>query len=556
MSLRLIITFIIALLALTPTQAKKKKSKEAAIPVVVRTSRLSTNDQARYDYFFQGAMIRLAANDFSSAFELLNHCQDIDPEAPETYFYLGKVYQVMGKDSMQVAMMKKAAELQPSNDDYKEALVPVYINNNEIDKAADVIEQIVAKTPERTDMLQLLLNIYNYQKDYPRCLTTLSRLETQEGQTEEYTMAKVQIYTKMNDDKKAYKELQSLVDNHPLDLNYRVMMGNWLLGKNRKKEALKEYQTVLAEEPENESALLSLMDYYRSEGNDSLAIKQREELIFSERTQHETRMLLIKQFIAESHNTVDSVKIIPLLDRVLTTKQSGTDMLELKYAYMSQKNMSDSLTIPVLYQILDKAPDNASARFTLIEKAWANQDSKEMIRLAEPALQFNPDEWSFSYFLGVAYYLDKDEQKCVEALENGTKHLDSSKNKTLATEMYALLGDALHSLDRSKDAYEAYEKCLALDPDKVECLNNYAYYLSEEGGDLDKAAAMSLKTIKAEPSNSTYLDTYAWILYRQGRYEEAKIYIDMAIKYMDQSVVNDEIVKHQQAIDSKLKPKK
>ena len=40
---------------------------------------------------------------------------------------------------------------------------------------------------------------------------------------------------------------------------------------------------------------------------------------------------------------------------------------------------------------------------------------------------------------------------------------------------------------------------------------------------------MSVKTIQAEPTSATYLDTYAWILFLEGRYEEAKMYIDQAI---------------------------
>ena len=66
-------------------------------------------------------------------------------------------------------------------------------------------------------------------------------------------------------------------------------------------------------------------------------------------------------------------------------------------------------------------------------------------------------------------------------------------------------------------------------PENVPALNNYAYYLSLERRDLDRAEEMSYKTIKAEPKNATYLDTYAWILFEKGRYDEARIYIDDAL---------------------------
>ena len=53
---------------------------------------------------------------------------------------------------------------------------------------------------------------------------------------------------------------------------------------------------------------------------------------------------------------------------------------------------------------------------------------------------------------------------------------------------------------------------------------------------------MSYKTVKAEPKNSTYLDTYAWILFEKGKYAEAKIYIDDAMKNGGEE--SDVIVEH------------
>ena len=509
---------------------------------------------SRYDYFFQGAMIKMNSGDYAAAMDLLLFCRELNPDAAETYFFLSDLYDRQGNDSLKMVMMKRAAELQPDNITYKEALVPIYLKNEELDKAAAVMEDIVAETPERTDMLNVLLQIYNYQKDNDRALNTIDRLVVQEGETEQLAMAKVQMYNQMGDDKHALKALKQLVDNHPLDLNYRVMLGNWLLGKDRRKEALKEYQAVLNEEPDNENALMSMMDYYRTVGQDSLADQQRASLILSPKTQQDTRILLIKQYIRASEQAqVDSTVVLNFFDRVLAQKQTDTKMLELKLAYMTMKQMPADSLRTVLTQILDMQPEHAQARFQLIQMAWEKQDANEMIRLAKPAQQYNPDEWSFSYFLGVGYFLNDQTAECVDALETAAAHVDESKQKNLAVEMYALLGDALHKTGNSKKAFEAYENCLRLDPDHISCLNNYAYYLSEENRDLDRAVTMSLKTIKAEPNNATYLDTYAWILFMQGRYEEAKIYIDMAIKNLDDTQDNTAIIDHLKQIEAHIK---
>lgn len=538
--------------------ALKRYTLHIAVMVLMLSNMAgSARADSRYDYFFQGAMVRISAGDYSGARDLLLHCRDINPEASETYFFLADCYESAGQDSLKMVMLTRAAEIDPDNVTYKEALLPILLQNNELDKATAYMEGMVHDTPERTDLLNILLQIYNYQKDTKRALETLNRLETQDGQSEQLTMSKVQIYTDMGDDKRALKELEALVKNHPLDLNYRVMLGNWLLGKEKKKEALKEYKAVLKEEPDNENALLSIMDYYRSIGEDSVANIQRDNIIFSQKTQSDTRMLLLKQYIRQcEQDQVDSTRVLQYIDRVIAMKQSETDLWTLKLAYMTMKQMPKDSIKSVLYQILDLQPDNASARFELIQMAWENQDSKEMVRLAKPAQQYNPDEWAFSYFLGIGYFLDDDIEGCIDALQTAAANVDESRQAKLAEDMYALLGDALYKVGKNDEAFQAYENCLRLNPDNIMCMNNYAYYLSEINRDLDRAAAMSLKTVKEEPNNSTYLDTYAWILFLQGRYEEAKIYIDMAVKNLEEDHDNTVILDHQKEIDAKLNTKK
>ena len=121
----------------------------------------------------------------------------------------------------------------------------------------------------------------------------------------------------------------------------------------------------------------------------------------------------------------------------------------------------------------------------------------------------------------------------------------------IVSDFYAVMGDILHQKGLMKEAYEAYDSCLQWKDDNMGCLNNYAYFLSESGEQLAKAEQMSFKTVKAEPKNATYLDTYAWILYMLGRYSEAKIYIDQALQNLDESIDNSVIQEHAEKIKQK-----
>lgn len=516
---------------------------------------ISRQAKARYAYFFQGAVTRLSAGDTDGAMDLLLHCQEIDPSAAETYFYLADCYNAAGEDSMRVNMLVKAAEMQPDNDTYKEELIPIYINNEQIDECVVLLEDLVARTPERTDMLELLQKIYEYQKDDQNLLNTLNRLEVQEGQSEELTMSKVQVFTRMGDNKRAYSELKSLVDNHPLDLNYRVIMGNWLLNNGRKKEALNELNTVLDSEPENKMALISMMEYYRSEKQDTIADRMRDNLLLSPKTDQQTRLTMLRLYIFDQEaRGTDSTEVVRYFDRVYDATQDF-EVLPLQLAYMSLKSMPDEQLKQLLLKMLNLRPEYSQARLQLMQMAENDEDHEEVARLAKPAQQYNPDEWSFSYYLGFALFQMDRKEEAIEAFEVAAQGAaDDTENTSLAADLFEMMGDVYYDLGRKDEAFAAYDKCLAIDPDKISCLNNYAYYLALSDMNLDRAAAMSLKTVKAEPNSATYLDTYAWVLYVQGRYEEAKIYIDMAIEKLPEDADRKVYLEHQQTITEKLQP--
>mgnify|MGYP006368296339 FL=1 len=90
-----------------------------------------------------------------------------------------------------------------------------------------------------------------------------------------------------------------------------------------------------------------------------------------------------------------------------------------------------------------------------------------------------------------------------------------------------------HLKNQNEEAYKYYKKALKINPKESPVLNNWAWYIatSDKKGNLDKALEMSKKTIELEPNNTTYLDTYGWILYLQGNYLEARKQFQHALAY-------------------------
>ena len=489
-------------------------------------------NDVRYNYFFIEAIRQQEMGNLSAAFDLLNHARELNPNAPEVYFELAGYYVDIQNTKEARYCFEKAAELAPENATYLEKMGQFYISQTDYLKAIEAYERLYSSNKTREDVLQILFQLYGSQNNYKKTLDVLQRMELLLGSNEQLSLTKMQIYEQMGNKKKAQEELINLVRKHPLDLNYRIMLGNWLFQNNKKKEAFKEYQTVLKEEPDNAYAHLSLLDYYRDAKNEKMVEMLTEKLLSSKKTEKETKMALLRQVIEdnEQSETKDSTEVLQLFDHVLSYPQTDADIMMMKAAYLSLKQAPKDSINKVYEKAIAIEPDNSRARIALIQNLWEKEEYNKVIEIAKPAQEYNPTEMAFYYFEGFAYYMKKDNDAALKAFKKGVTQIKPDSEPNMVSDFYAIMGDILHEKGLNKEAFEAYDSCFQWRADNYNALNNYAYYLSLTLKDLEKAEKASYKTIKAEPKNSTFLDTYAWILFLQKRYEEAQIYIDEAIK--------------------------
>lgn len=491
---------------------------------------ITSENRQLYQYYFLEAICQQQKNNYAAAFDLLRYAQKLNPEAPEVYFQLSGYYIDLKQDSLARVCFAKAAELNPQNDTYLERLGQYFISQREYEKGIDAYERLYEHHRDRTDVLQLLFRLYGTQNNFPKMIEMLNRVETVEGSSEQLTLTKMQVYEQQGEKDKVVGELRNLVAKHPNDLNYRVMLGNWLLQNDKPKAALEQYNYVLAEEPDHVAAQVSMLDYYQRQGMKEKADDLTRQLLNSKKVDSETRMTLLQQFISNAEkNGEDSTKVLRLFDHLLALPQENADMIVLKASYQEMKKMPEDSIIATYMQALEVEPDNASARFRLVRHVWSQNDYDRVIALCRPAQQYNPEEMVFYFFQGFAQYQKDEQDEALETFRKGVSQINSDSNPDIVGDSYSIMGDILLHKGLNKEAYAAYDSCLQWKPDHLPTLNNYAYYLSIAGLDLEKAEKMSYKTIKAEPTNSTYLDTYAWILFLQHRYDEAKAYIDRAM---------------------------
>ena len=527
----------------TPRTGRTAKSATGEGVSFLPQVQVTAEQQRKYDYFFLEAMRMKEKKEYDAAFGLLQHCLDINPSASSALYEVSQYYMFLRQVPQGQAALEKAVAYAPDNYWYSQGLVSLYQQQNELDKAVTLLESMVTRFPAKQDPLFSLLDIYSRQEKYDEVISTLNRLEKRLGKNEQLSMEKFRIYLQMKDDKKAFQEIESLVQEYPMDMRYQVILGDVYLQNGKKEEAYAAYQKVLAAEPDNPMALFSMASYYEQTGQKELYQQQLDTLLLNKKVTPDTKINVMRQIIVENEQSSakDSTQVIALFDRMMKQEQDDPQVPMLYAQYLLSKNMEQE-SVPVLEQVVDLDPTNKAARLMLVDAARKKEDYKQIIKVCEPGIEATPDALPLYYYLAIAYHQAEQADSVLSVCNRALEHITPDTRKEVISDFYSIMGDIYHTKKQMSEAYAAYDSALVYNPSNIGALNNYAYYLSVERRDLDKAEEMSYKTVKAEPNNSTYLDTYAWILFEKGNYAEARIYIDNAMKSDGEK--SDVIVEH------------
>lgn len=499
--------------------------------------------QTRFDYFYMEAEKCRLADDYSSAMDLYRHCLDINPEAPEALYNMGLIHLYLRQDSIGTTYIRQAVERDANNPYYLETLASLYLGKRDAEAAIPVLEKMASLQSRRSDVLSQLASLYRSTGENDKAIGALNRIEVLEGISPQVSFEKFSVYQEKEEPDSAFMQLQALCDDSPHDMNLRVMVGNQYMKAGDTIQALKIYDEVRHREPSNKSLQLAMLDYYRDMGQDSLYNLKRDSLLFCSDDDSQLRAVLLRSYIADvQRDSAYAPQLVAAFDTLLARPQHGTDVLMVKAAYQAYAKQPKEEICATLRAMLEVDPGNQTALSQLLQYYAEADDDKGVEDICRRGLNYHPEEIAYSYYLGLALTQQKKLPEAIEVFQQGIRVRTEEVSPYLLSNVFATLGDIYFQLKREQEAFAAYDSALVYRDDNVMCLNNYAYYLSLKGEQLDRAEEMSYRTIRIEPTNKTYLDTYAWILFMKGEYEEARNYMDKVVdpSKSDEELLSDE----------------
>ncbi len=524
---------IVLLMAACGTTRKVAEAPEEGVT-------LSIEDQRRYEYYYLEAVRLEQQGCYDEAFGMLVHCLDICPEAPSALYKMATYYFFLNQKDKALDALLRAVKGEPDNYWYRQTLASYYQTNREYDNAIAVLEEMQQRFPKRNgELLSALVGLYSQVQQYDKVIDALSRLETLIGKTEAISMEKSRNYLLMGNQEGAFGEMEALAAEYPDNSYYRVVLASIYMENGRETDALPMLQEILHEEPENGAAKIAMVQYHKQVADTVGYHAMVDSVMMASTVDDETKVKMMLQLINEK---ADSTYVLQLFDRALQQSQRSAKLGHICVQYMLMLNQPEERVRPVLLRMLETEPDHVQARLQLLSYAAKRNDLDEIIDICSKAIDYTPEVLDFYYYKAIGLYQTNRHEEALDTYRKATAQITKESDTELVSDIFTAMGDLYQQTGRLEEAYLCYDSALVYNPSNLLVLNNYAYFLSEEGRQLDKAELMSYRTIKAEPQNATYLDTYAWILYKQQRYEEALGYIEQALAA--DSVPSDVLYEH------------
>lgn len=510
-----------------------------------------TSDEARrrkLSYYFMAAQRAKAQDRYADMMEYLNHCQEIMPDDPATMFELGQYSYALGMDSLGLVMIEQAVKADPGNPWYLERLATTYLTRGRRDQALEVLEKMASLQTKRVDVLSQLFMLYKQMGRTEDVINTLDRIQMLQGNNLRIAEQKYQLYLDMEQPGKALEQLRAVCREFPYDVSSHLVLGEHYMENGMLDSAVVCMERAERLDPYNSGLQLMRLRSVLELGDTLGYEHRRDSLILNPQTDLQVRFISMREVALESLQ--DSLKrehTSRIFDQLLGGEKVEVEFLQLfkSYdAYLHQED-PDYSNLDILKRIVDADPSVFESQIELAQYYIDHNEGANLREVCREALVYFPSETRFHYFLAITYLQDKMLPEAEETLKAGIRQADEDESSGhIKGLLYGMLGDLCHEQHREKEAFAAYDSCLVYTPDEVSCLNNYAYYLSLKGEQLEKAERMSYQAVKLQPANKTYLDTYAWVLFVQEDYTTARIYMDKVVnpQLPDSVLLSDEDV--------------
>ena len=491
------------------------------------------------------------SGDLYSADSLYKKCLEINPKSGVVNFELSGIYLTLKQPLKALEYANIAVEIRPENEWYLANLALAYKENGNHKKSAEIFSKLIEIKPDKISYLFSLAEEHLNGSKYKKGLKILNKIEEKIGVSEDLSLQKHQIYIFLKDKKNAINELTKLVTFSPENLRALGLLAEFYQNINKPKNSKQLLDKMMFIDSSNGLVRLSLFQYHYKNGE---IIKAYDELLYvmgSLEVENNIKKQMLLQISYDEKSPFNVNQICKLAESYLKLDFQNSEVLLLLGKLKMHQRKEDTACF-YIRESLKINPLPFESWTQLISSTLSRNKLEATIKDSKNAIESHPNQPFLYLALGIALNQKNEFEGAIENLEKGKKLVFN--NSFLESDFDQQIGDSYYGIKKFKIAFDYYEMSLALNPENINLLNNYSYYLAIEKVNLKRAKELILKVIDKFPDNSTYMDTYGWVMFQLGEYEEAEqILFNAVIKDGERS---GEILEHYGDVLFKLDNKK
>ncbi|HWY37394.1 MAG TPA: tetratricopeptide repeat protein, partial [Bacteroidia bacterium] len=381
--------------------------------------------------------------------------------------------------------------------------------------------------PYRPDFFQGLATECIYAGKTEKAIQAYNRMEQSIGVNENISLRKIKLFKQLKKWNDAEAELKKLIKADPKEARYFSYLAELYQEQGMFQKAMETYREVLKTDSLNPYIHLALADYYRQQKMDENFFKELKIAFIQPELDIDNKIKILGSYYTITEQQSKYLDQAYELCKLLITSYPDEPKAHSVYADFLYRDKKVKEARAELLKVLEFDKSKFTIWNQLLKCESDLNENDSLIAHSEEAMDLFPNQPTPYFLNGVAYMRLKQYQKAVAPFKEGREFV--YEDTRLLIQFYANLGDVYNAMGEYEKSDKEYEKAIDLDPDNSYVLNNYAYYLSLRKEKLDKAEKYSRHSLEINPASVSYLDTYGWILFQQGKYTEAKTYFEKAM---------------------------
>ena len=449
------------------------------------------------------------------------------PDCAVAYYETGSIYLSTNQLDLARTNLSKAYTLDMQNQWYVLAYLNALGGLEEYEEMEDILKKKIKEEPDKVEWEFRLAMTYFSMGKSGKAIRELERIEKEKGFSERITLFKASIYESDEKFDLAREEIEKVMLLFPEAIQFRIVAAELCLKSGDEDAAATYYHEILEVDSLNIFALTNLTDYYREKEDYRNSYKYLAKSFRSEQIELNRKLAILSYYLSEE----ERVNLYPqelgaVIEVLAETHPEESDICLLAADfYIQTQGYSRAYFHLDKYLKLQKGTFNIYMQAIMLANAASLNE--ELIEITEKALELYPDSADIRFFRGIGLYQDTRYEDLIENFSGVSDDLYSSGE--YASQARMLIAEAYYRIENYEKSDSLYEVIIRQEPDNYMVMNNYSYFLAERGAKLEMAKEWSGNVIRNNPENATFLDTYAWILYKMKDFEEAEKYILFAL---------------------------